>query len=166
MSVERLTSREPGGKAVFRIIDDDFNYIKLQDVAERLANYEDTDMDPSEVNIIKKHLLNLLDFANEGKIILLPCKKGDKLYVLTDNSRYGIKETKCKKIELINYKGNEIVRVQTKPVYDRYLRRFSRFYAEDFVSTVFLTCEEAVDAIFNKNKYSKPLENFLDTEAE
>ena len=71
-------------------------YIPLIDAANRLAAYEDTGLEPEDVRRLQKdwtsliitidemgcmpHLRELYEAEKEGRLVLLPCKVGDKVY--------------------------------------------------------------------------------------
>ena len=73
-------------------------YIPLIDAANRLAAYEDTGVEPEDLNrafnetaILKlaaqalsttpDHLRDLLQAENDGRLVVLPCKAGSLIYV-------------------------------------------------------------------------------------
>ena len=74
-------------------------YIPLIDAANRLAAYEDSGFDPEEIadfmkrweqtveigGMLKKycidHIRDLLHAENDGRLVVLPCKVGDTVYM-------------------------------------------------------------------------------------
>lgn len=67
------------------------------EIITRLAAYEDTGMEPEEVKQIKLHPMWLLTFEDvnhlmglaqaekAGRLLVLPCKVGDKVWVIMEN---------------------------------------------------------------------------------
>jgi len=162
--VERLTSRDKKGRAYF---DDDGSLIRgangtfhqkkdmtsrfihqrfvaLDKAIDRLAAYEDTRLMPERV-------LELAKAEQDGRLMVLPCKKGDRLFVLTSDSLTGVEETKAKRIVVIYRENGPCAKVMAPCVYDDWGGAFREFYPEDFGKTVFLTREEA-EAALSKQK--------------
>lgn len=110
------------------------------EICERLAAYEDTGLEPDEVNALQKdwsdlctvigecggidRLRELAEADKDGRIVVLPCKVGDTVYRL----RY-IEQTP----------GRFVVRVAEI--------KFALLWLEEFGETVFLTREEAEAAL-------------------
>lgn len=97
----------------------------------RLAAYEDTGLTPEEIK----------------GLVVLPCRRGDRLFVLTSDSPDGIEETKCKRITIVNRWDRSTARVIAKCVYDDWGKAVREFWPEDFGKTVFMTREEAEAAL-------------------
>ena len=113
-----------------------------QEAIDRLAAYEDSGLSPEEVQELAKA-------KADGRVMMLPCKPGDKVYVRSgclfyrDNAPY----TKC---EVVNFrkgkKGN--VRMYLRPLTESACG--TNYHVICSVSciglTVFLTKEAAEDA--------------------
>ena len=123
-------------------------------VWERLKAYEDTGLSPEKVSWMKEvveaafdndtsrieraHNLHVAD--KEGRVIVLPCKVGQRVFALLDTDKH-ISECEVEQIGL----GNEIGFVSLEPIGDR-----GRKYGvalKGFGKTVFLTREEAEKAL-------------------
>lgn len=123
-------------------------------VWERLKAYEDTGLSPEKVSWMKEvveaafdndtsrieraHNLHVAD--KEGRVIVLPCKVGHRVFALLDTDKH-ISECEVKQIGL----GNEIGFVGLEPIGAR-----GREYGvalNGFGKTVFLTREEAEKAL-------------------
>lgn len=110
------------------------------EICERLAAYEDTGLEPDEVNALQKdwsdlctvigecggidRLRELAEADKDGRIVVLPCKVGDTVYRL----QY-IEQTH----------GRFVVGVAEI--------KFALLWLEEFGETVFLTREEAEAAL-------------------
>ena len=110
------------------------------EICERLAAYEDTGLEPDEVNALQKdwsdlctvigecggidRLRELAEADKDGRIVVLPCKVGDTVYRL----KY-IEQTP----------GRFVVGVAEI--------KFALLWLEEFGETVFLTREEAEAAL-------------------
>ncbi len=119
----------------------------------RLAAYEDTGLEPEICAEYKKfedeivasgktfnHLIELLRAEKEGRVVVLPCKVGQRVFALMDTDKH-ISECEVKQIGL----GNEIGFVGIEPIGAR-----GREYGvsiKGFGKTVFLTREEAEVAL-------------------
>ena len=123
-------------------------------VCDRLAAYEDTGLSPEKVSWMKEvveaafdndtsrieraHNLHVAD--KEGRVIVLPCKVGQRVFALLDTDKH-ISECEVKQIGL----GNEIGFVVLEPIGAR-----GRKYGvalNGFGKTVFLTREKAEKAL-------------------
>jgi len=110
------------------------------EICERLAAYEDTGLEPDEVNALQKdwsdlctvigecggidRLRELAEADKDGRVVVLPCKVGDTVYRL----QY-IEQTP----------GRFVVGVAEI--------KFALLWLEEFGETVFLTREEAEAAL-------------------
>lgn len=110
------------------------------EICERLAAYEDTGLEPDEVNALQKdwsdlctvigecggidRLRELAEADKDGRIVVLPCKVGDTVYRLRS-----IEQTP----------GRFVVGVAAI--------KFALLWLEEFGKTVFLTREEAEKAL-------------------
>lgn len=122
-------------------------------VWERLKQYEDTGLSPiaceesakiekglSEGGYSTSRMLELMCADKEGRVIVLPCKVGHRVFALLDTDKH-ISECEVKQIGL----GNEIGFVGLEPIGAR-----GREYGvslKGFGKTVFLTREEAEKAL-------------------
>ena len=123
----------------------------------RLAAYEDTGLEPAEVLSMSgewcammavlnsigggyDHLRELAEADKDGRVVVLPCKVGQRVFALLDTDKH-ISECEVKQIGL----GNEIGFVSIEPIGAR-----GREYGvsiKGFGKTVFLTREEAEAAL-------------------
>ena len=129
-------------------------------VWERLKAYENTRRTPEEVTALGelfdyalkesktlteqltllKHIRELAEADKDGRVVVLPCKVGHRVFALLDTDKH-ISECEVKKIGL----GNEIGFVGLEPIGAR-----GREYGvalNGFGKTVFLTREEAEKAL-------------------
>lgn len=77
------------------------------------------------------------DAHKAGKALILPCKKGDKLFVLTTDSPDGIEETYCKKIVVVMRNGAPCAKIIAPCTIDDWGGAYRELYPEDFGSKVF-----------------------------
>lgn len=82
--MDRQTIRYPDGAVELKC--------SVNDAVMRLAVYEDTDLEPEEfhksvdfVLELNKKLKPYMDAESEGRLIVLPCKVGDTVYVIEPN---------------------------------------------------------------------------------
>ena len=128
-------------------------------VCERLAAYEDTGLEPEAVETVKlalcaKHMVDLETLNNtpisrlvelaeadkDGRVVVLPCKVGQRVFALMDMDKH-ISECEIKQIGM----GNKIGFIDLEPIGAR-----GRKYGvslNGFGKTVFLTREEAEKAL-------------------
>ena len=122
-------------------------------VWERLKQYEDTGLSPiaceesakiekglSEGGYSISRMVELMCADQEGRVVVLPCKVGQRVFALLDTDKH-ISECEVKQIGL----GNEIGFVGLEPIGAR-----GREYGvslNGFGKTVFLTREEAEKAL-------------------
>ncbi len=128
---------------------------------DRLAAYEDTELEPEEVlpkdkaDEIALKLMRLADLESfcsytrlrelaeadkDGRLVVLPCKVGQRVFALLDTDKH-LSECEVKQIGL----GNEIGFVGIEPIGAR-----GREYGvsiKGFGKTVFLTRDEAEKAL-------------------
>ena len=125
-------------------------------VCERLAAYEDTGLTPKEVTALGelfnyalkesktlteqltllKHIRELAEADKDGRVVVLPCKVGQRVFALMDMDKH-ISECEVKRIGM----GSEIGFISLEPIGAR-----GREYGvslNGFGKTVFLTREEA-----------------------
>ena len=139
------------GKDIFRKM--------ARDLYGRLKAYEDTGIEPEAVETVKlalaaKHMVDLETLNNtpisrlvelaeadkDGRVVVLPCKVGQRVFVLMDMDKH-ISECEVKQIGM----GNEIGFIGLEPIGAR-----GREYGvalNGFGKTVFLTREEAEKAL-------------------
>ena len=139
------------GKDIFRKM--------ARDLYGRLKAYEDTELEPKAVETVKlalaaKHMVDLETLNNtpisrlvelaeadkDGRVVVLPCKVGQRVFVLMDMDKH-ISECEVKRIGM----GNEIGFIGLEPIGAR-----GREYGvalNGFGKTVFLTREEAEKAL-------------------
>ena len=121
---------------------------------EKLASYEDSMLPPegckaaAEANTILEtcglsldHIIDLIKADKAGMNITLPCKPGDKLFVLTTDSLDGIDGLYAK--------------VVAPCVYDDWGGAHWEFTEEDFGTKVFLNQEDAEKARRKNELWSK-----------
>ena len=94
-----------------------------------------------------EHHADLLQAEKDGRLVVLPCRRGDRLFVLTSDSPDGIEETKCKRITIVNRWDRSTAKVIVKCVYDDWGKAVREFWPEDFGKAVFMTREEAEAAL-------------------
>jgi hypothetical protein len=145
---ERLTHRSKYGIAYTKIAVNESNMVDVGEcytgrIIDRLAAYKDSVLSPEEVQELAKA-------KADGRVMMLPCKPGDKVYVRSgclfyrDNAPY----TKC---EVVNFrkgkKGN--VRMYLRPLTESACG--TNYHVICSVSciglTVFLTKEAAEKAL-------------------
>lgn len=129
------------------------------DFVDRLAAYEDTGLEPEAVETVKlalaaKHMVDLETLNNtpisrlvelaeadkDGRVVVLPCKVGQRVFALMDMDKH-ISECEIKQIGM----GNKIGFIDLEPIGAR-----GRKYGvslNGFGKTVFLTREEAEKAL-------------------
>lgn len=139
-------------------IDYNSEYLPLIDAVNRLYAYEDTGLEPDEIKKRNAEYIELTEMtygplhqkmgqwlrANmDGRLVVLPCKKGDTLFVLTWDSLSGIEETKCRSISIINREDGPCAKITARCVYDDWGGAVREYFPEDFGKKVFLTRNEA-----------------------
>lgn len=152
--MERLTYFKDG---YWRV---NFSGVQYQaDFVDRLAAYEDTGLEPEAVETVKlalaaKHMVDLETLNNtpisrlvelaeadkDGRVVVLPCKVGQRVFALMDMDKH-ISECEIKQIGM----GNKIGFIDLEPIGAR-----GRKYGvslNGFGKTVFLTREEAEKAL-------------------
>lgn len=149
-------------------LDYESEYVPLADAIQTLSAYEDTCMTPEEINQLADKLDAAMPYkvhfedltkgqklsealgyfrwlvlaAQNERCVVLPCKRGDKLFVRTSDSLNGIEETYCKRITVVNRECGPCVKIITPCTCDDWGSSYRTFYPEDFGETVFLTREE------------------------
>ena len=90
---------------------------------------------------------NCVYFKDRNRFVELPCKVGDTMYILTNDSPTGIEESQVKKIELIKMQSKTKIRLTVPCVYDDWGSAQWEIGVNDFGKTAFLTREEAEKAL-------------------
>ena len=115
--MDRLTERDEFGNADIIGVDSqdltealDFDQLNLvTDALNRLTAYEDTGLEPEEVNALKRakhwrevepithfegvpieHAIELVQAEKDGRLVVLPCKIGDTVYVIPSKANRGL----------------------------------------------------------------------------
>ena len=86
-------------------------------------------------------------FKDRNRFVELPCKVGDAMYILTNDSPTGIEESQVKKIELIKMQSKTKIRLTVPCVYDDWGSAQWEIGVNDFGKTAFLIREEAEKAL-------------------
>ena len=125
------------------------------EAANRLADYEDTERTPEEIDMDHEaaetlrqlcrncdldRLEKLAEADKDGRLVVLPCKVGQRVFALMDTDKH-ISECEVKQIGM----GNEIGFIRLEPIGAK-----GREYGvalNGFGKTVFLTREEAEKAL-------------------
>ena len=116
---------------------------------KRPLNWNDTTAELAEqsvfdyiIDLIKdfnddetSHINEFAEADKEGRCLVLPCKVGDVLYVLTTDSLTGIKETECTGIR-IRSKNNVVIKAPCP--YDDWGSAWREFTLSDFEKKYFL----------------------------
>lgn len=157
--MERLTKRENGhahyprcfekpcGGMGCRTEDCEFEF----EICERLADYEDTGLEPDEVTALQKdwsdlctvigecggidRLRELAEADKEGRLVVLPCKVGDGLWTFCSHPVEQVYSFTVTSISTLN--GRTMLNTSRCGVID----------ARDVGKTVFLTHKEAEKAL-------------------
>ena len=130
-----------------------------RDLYGRLKAYEDTGLEPEAVETVKlalaaKHMVDLETLNNtpisrlvelaeadkDGRVVVLPCKVGQRVFALMDMDKH-ISECEVKRISM----GNKIGFIGFEPIGAR--GREYGVVLNGFGKTVFLTREEAEKAL-------------------
>ena len=91
--MDRLTEYQPTEGGIPLVVPSNTDPIygdQMQDILQRLAAYEDTGLEPEEINNLKNgkipdHWAELFKAECEDRLVVLPCKVGDAVYVITKN---------------------------------------------------------------------------------
>lgn len=148
--MERLTFFDDFNEPCYRL----GNGVHKNDISRRLAAYEDTGLEPEEVAKVRdayssiagkgvsgSRIQELIRAEQEGRLVVLPCKIGDTVYLVTNG---GIKKTE---VESIHQWTSDHWKLSTHT--DR-MSAYWTGYEIDFRGigkTVFLTREEASAAL-------------------
>lgn len=119
----------------------------VREMMDRLAAYEDTGRMPEEVTAIQCTLTEyhkvadpLLRAQADGRLVVLPCKVGQRVFALLDTDKH-ISECEVKQIGM----GNKIGFIGLEPIGAR--GREYGISLNGFGKNVFLTREEAENAL-------------------
>lgn len=127
---------------------DSYVYTLKNEINNLMFEYVDLVEDEMFVH----ELYELLKAKVEGRLVALPCKVGDVLYVLTSDSLTGIEETKCRRISIRTLQDGSVAKAIAPCVLDDWGGAFREFYIEDFGKTVFLSRAEAEKALTERKK--------------
>lgn len=87
------------------------------------------------------------DYLLKNGVIVPPCKVGDTVYVLTYDSITGFEKSRVKRMLLKNLQDGTTIKIIIPCICDDWGGAVREFYPEDFGKTVFLTREEAEQAL-------------------
>lgn len=126
-------------------------------LVERLAAYEDTGLEPEEVTALQKdwsdlctivgecggidRLRGLAEADKDGRLVVLPCKVGDRLYEVTGRKTISVYEVRAIRVELFG------LFIEWDIVEGFVWQSLSSINAGEIGKTVFLTSEEAKAAL-------------------
>lgn len=122
-------------------------------LVERLADYEDTGLEPREVSALVKEwsdlctivgecggidrLRELDDAGSDGRLVVLPCKVGDRLYEVTGRKTISVYKVRAIRVELFG------LFIERDIVEGFVWQSLAGINAGEIGKTVFLTREEA-----------------------
>jgi hypothetical protein len=117
-------------------------------LVERLAAYEDTWLEPEEITAMQ-HTLDeyhkvadpLLRAQADGRLVVLPCKVGDRLYEVTGRKTISVYKVRAIRVELFG------LFIEWDIVEGFVWQSLSGINAGEIGKTVFLTREEAEKAL-------------------
>ena len=126
-------------------------------LVERLAAYEDTGLTPAEVSALVKdwsdrctivgecggidRLRELAEADKEGRVVVPPCKVGDRLYEVTGRKTISVYKVRAIRVELFG------LFIEWDIVEGFVWQSLSGINAGEIGKTVFLTSEEAKAAL-------------------
>ena len=148
--MERLTEYEVVGGHVHAVPTGDLDQAMM-----RLAAYEDTGMEPEQCENAKviiesafsddtskaERIRELLKADKEGRLVVLPCKVGDRLYEVTGRKTISVYKVKAIRVELFG------LFIEWDIVEGFVWQSLSDINAREIGKTVFLTREEAEKAL-------------------
>lgn len=157
--MERLTKRGDTGHAYYPRCFEEACNRRCEDclfdetICERLAAYEDTWLEPEEVTALQKDWSDLRTIIGEcggidrlrelaegdkaGRLVVLPCKVGDKLYEVTGRKTISVYKVKTIRVELFG------LFIEWDIVEGFVWQSLAGINAGEIGKTVFLTREEA-----------------------
>lgn len=120
-------------------------------LVERLAAYEDTGLEPEEITAMQ-HTLDeyhkvadpLLRAQADGRLVVPPCKVGDRLYEVTGRKTISVYKVRAIRVELFG------LFIEWDIVEGFVWQSLSGINAGEIGKTVFLTREEAEKALKTK----------------
>lgn len=165
--MERLTRRSDTGHAYYpRCFEEPCggDGCKIKDcllddiICDRLAAYEDTGLEPAEVHSMHgewsammsvlnsigggyDRLRELAEEDKDGRVVMLPCKVGDRLYEVTGRKTISVYKVKAIRVELFG------LFIEWDIVEGFVWQSLSGINAGEIGKTVFLTREEAEKAL-------------------
>lgn len=168
--MERLTRRSDTGHAYYpRCFEEPCggDGCKIKDcllddiICDRLAAYEDTGLEPAEVHSMHgewsammsvlnsigggydrlRELRELAEADKDGRVVMLPCKVGDRLYEVTGRKTISVYKVKAIRVELFG------LFIEWDIVEGFVWQSLSGINAGEIGKTVFLTREEAEKAL-------------------
>ena len=124
-------------------------------LVERLAAYEDTGLEPEQCENAKviiesafsddtskaEQIRELLKADRDGRLVVLPCKVGDRLYEVTGRKTISVYKVKAIRVELFS------LFIEWDIVEGFVWQSLSGINAGEIGKTVFLTHEEAEKAL-------------------
>jgi|GEM_PF-1305312 len=103
---------------------------------------EDWNRRTPNIDINPDRLQEICKAEYHGRLVVLPCKIGDKIYILTHDAPDGIEETSVNRIVIKNNK----IQIDADCKHDEWGKAAWAFKPSDFSKTVFLTKEAAEEA--------------------
>ena len=148
--MERLTEYEVVGGHVHSVPTGDLDQAMM-----RLAAYEDTGMEPEQCENAKviiesafsddtsksERIRELLKADKDGRLVVLPCKVGDRLYEVTGRKTISVYKVKAIRVELFG------LFIEWDIVEGFVWQSLSGINAGEIGKTVFLNREEAEKAL-------------------
>ena len=148
--MERLTEYEVVGGHVHAVPTGDLDQAMM-----RLAAYEDTGMEPEQCENAKviiesafsddtsksERIRELLKADRNGRLVVLPCKVGDRLYEVTGRKTISVYKVKAIRVELFG------LFIEWDIVEGFVWQSLSGINAREIGKTVFLSREEAEKAL-------------------
>ena len=145
--MERLTEYEVVGGHVHAVPTGDLDQAMM-----RLAAYEDTGMEPEQCENAKviiesafsddtsksERIRELLKADRDGRLVVLPCKVGDRLYEVTGRKTISVYKVKAIRVELFG------LFIEWDIVEGFVWQSLSVINAREIGKTVFLSREEAM----------------------
>ena len=124
-------------------------------LVERLAAYEDTGLEPEQCENAKaiiesafsddtskaERIRELLKADRDGRMVVLPCKVGDRLYEVTGRKTISVYKVRAIRVELFG------LFIEWDIVEGFVWQSLSGINAGEIGKTVFFTCEEAEKAL-------------------
>ena len=153
--MERLTEYEVVGGHVHAVPTGDLDQAMM-----RLAAYEDTGMEPEQCKNAKviiesafsddtsksERIRELLKADKDGRLVVLPCKVGDRLYEVTGRKTISVYKVKAIRVELFG------LFIEWDIVEGFVWQSLSGINAGEIGKTVFLNREEAEKALETMKK--------------